>query len=64
MLIGTCVQFESRDYKILESVEDSVDITLMLSGQPISQSFNVTVIASVCTSSAPPDTGYHDIATY
>ena len=50
------MEFESHNYKVLELM-DSVDVTLMLSGRPISQSFNVTVISTVCTSSTSPATG-------
>ena len=56
MLIGTYVEFESQDYKVLE-LADSVNVTLTLSGQPISQSFNVTVMSTNCTSSTSPATG-------
>ena len=42
-LIGTCVEFTLSDYQALELA----NVTLVLSGQVISQSFNdVTVIAA------------------
>ena len=56
ILIGTCVDFELCDYRALESAT----VTLVLSGQVISQSFNVTVIATACTSSLAPATGLYD----
>ena len=52
-LIGSCVEFRLSDYQALESA----DVTLVLSGQVIPQSFNITVIAAACTSSLAPATG-------
>ena len=53
ILIGTCVEFASSDYLALESA----NVILVLSGQVISESFNVTVIATACASSSAPATG-------
>ena len=52
-LIGTCVEFTLSDYQALELA----NVTLVLSGEVIPQSFNVTVIAAACMSSSAPATG-------
>ena len=52
------MEFASSDYKVLGSA-GLANITLALSGQVISRSFNVTVITTDCASPTAPATGYH-----
>ena len=53
------MEFESSNYRVLWSA-GLANMTLALSGQVISQSFNVTVITTDCASPPAPAIGSHD----
>lgn len=50
------MEFASSDYQTYERT-GSVNISLVLSGQVVSQSFIATVIATACTASSSPAAG-------